>query len=730
MQQTTQQAYLIIHLGNRWTDIMRLNSDQKVVVGRASDNQIVVRDERVSRKHAEISTTSGGWTVRDLGSRNGTLVDGQAISGSHPLADGETMSIGGCRITFALSLASGFSHQPEFPLATGASLGSDKTVDGENMPTIVQRRSHSQWSSSHEWEAAQIALEPSGIPSPLKSPTPHYQPAANLHRAPLAGASNDKWNFFYRLVFELVTSDSPERASQVALDRLLQALNLTAGGVVVIDRTEMERHPVGSQDTSSGPPSDREPTGVKRDFSTEQVRHLPPMAVLAARQPSGSTYHRVSDFLVDAVLAERQAVLARNVQDDSQLSLARESARRDIVSIICAPLRVHSERGEAVLGILHVYSSGDERVLTDADLDLTVGVADNLAIALSRQQASIELSKSLQHTRRTIDHLQEQLDLSCEMVGSSRALQFVRTSIRRAAPTSATVLIRGESGVGKELVTRAIHRASQRKDGPLVCLNCAALAPTLLESELFGHEKGAFTGATERKIGKFEAADGGTLMLDEIGEMHPDLQAKFLRVLEGHPFERIGGNKPIRTDVRVIAATNRDLEAAVQAKEFRSDLYYRLRVIEILVPPLRERLEDVQPLVEYFINQLRHHSSRRIDGIEPKALELLSRHLWPGNIRELKNVIERAVVLGNSATLRCEDFNLSFLGEHPSPPPTTIEPATSASTFQPVTLAELEQGHILAMLEYAEGNKSKASQLLGIERSTLDRKLKRFPNSN
>ncbi len=676
MQQTTSPAYLIIQLGNRWTDILRLQPEQSVFIGRSSDCQVVVRDERVSRKHAEISANGGGWQVRDLGSRNGTQVAGQSISGPHTLREGETIAVGGCLMTFTESLSAGFSAR-DLNLSSSAS-DAQATVELDGPATIVGRLAASRWSSTGS--------------------------SADQRRASWRSqqlAHDDKWTFFYRLVFELVGCTSPEAAAQVALDRLLNHLQLTSGGIVTIE-----------------PPAHAAP----QDSPAAEAA-VPPMAVLAARQAPGSSYHRISDFLVQSVVRERQAVLARNVQDDSQLSLARQSGRRETVSIICAPLRATQDDIERVIGLLHVYSAGDERMLTEADLDLAVGVADNLAIALSRQQASQQLTHDLLKTRRKLNQLEQQLEQASEMIGNSPAIKQVRQAVSRAGPTKATVLVRGESGVGKELVARAIHVASPRREGPLVCLNCAALAPTLLESELFGHEKGAFTGATDRKIGKFEAADGGTLLLDEIGEMSPELQAKFLRALEGQPFERLGGNQPIRTDVRVIAATNRDLEAAVQAKEFRSDLYYRLRVIEIEVPPLRSRLEDVPPLIEHFLGLLRHHASRRISGIEPEALELLCRYRWPGNVRELKNVVERAIVLGSQATLGVEDLSLSPLAPVAAGQTATANQSTS---FEPISLADLERRHIEAMLEYAGGNKTKASQLLGIERSTLDRKLKRY----
>jgi Nif-specific regulatory protein len=328
-------------------------------------------------------------------------------------------------------------------------------------------------------------------------------------------------------------------------------------------------------------------------------------------------------------------------------------------------------------------------------------------------------------------------------------------------------LIRGESGVGKELVAGAIHHESPRRDGPLVCLNCAALSPTLLESELFGHEKGAFTGATEQKKGKFEAADGGTLMLDEIGEMDVNLQAKLLRVLEGHPFERLGGQVPLRVDVRLIAATNRDLAAEVSAGRFRGDLYYRLNVVEIVVPPLRERGDDLLKLADHFVRHFADKTARVVDGFTVAARQAITGHAWPGNVRELKNVIERAVVLGNDPLIDVADLGLpltpvkkegvestlsipatthpgaSGAGQEivgrsddtspsggtpdaiirdPAPAPASVPAAIDPT----LSLEEVERRHLVEVLRANEGNKSRAAAVLGIERSTLDRKLKRY----
>ena len=289
-------------------------------------------------------------------------------------------------------------------------------------------------------------------------------------------------------------------------------------------------------------------------------------------------------------------------------------------------------------------------------------MADTVAVALENLSRREELAENLSQIRDENLQLRERLGVESEIVGDSPVMDNVAREISRAAPSRATILIRGESGVGKELVARAVHFASPRRKGPFVCLNCAALTESLLESELFGHERGAFTGATERKIGKFEAAHGGTLMLDEIGEMSPTMQAKFLRVLEGHPFERVGGSEAIKVDVRVIAATNRDLERAVAEGHFRRDLYFRLHVLEIIVPALRKRPEDIPMLADYFLQKFNAETGRRLRGFTPEATEQMTLYRWPGNVRELKNVVERAVVLARSEVIDIEDLMLTQAG--------------------------------------------------------------------
>ncbi len=258
--------------------------------------------------------------------------------------------------------------------------------------------------------------------------------------------------------------------------------------------------------------------------------------------------------------------------------------------------------------------------------------------------------------------LREEIDKTSmfeEVVGTSRSLKAVLSRIAKVAPTDSTVLITGETGTGKELIARAVHKRSQRSGCPFVSVNCAALPPTLVFSELFGHEKGAFTGATQRRIGRFEMADGGTIFLDEVGELLPDTQAALLRVLQEREFERVGGGQPIHADVRIIAATNRDLNAAVAHGTFRQDLLYRLNVFPIEMPPLRERKDDILILVEYFVQRYANRAGRNIRSIDQKTLDLLQSYDWPGNIRELQNVIERSIILSSADVFSVDELWLS-----------------------------------------------------------------------
>ena len=340
----------------------------------------------------------------------------------------------------------------------------------------------------------------------------------------------------------------------------------------------------------------------------------------------------------------------------------------------------------------------------------------NLDEMLYRIQQVKERSRLLSENRELREAMQTHYRIE-GIVGDSGRMMEVLSLVRRVAPSEATVLIRGESGTGKELIAKAIHYASPRASGPLVKVNCAALPETLLESELFGHEKGAFTGAVGRRKGRFETADGGTLFLDEIGDLPLPLQAKLLRVLQEKEFERVGSSAPLRVDARILAATHRDLEALAKAGRFRDDLYYRLNVVTIVLPPLRERRQDLPSLIDHFLKLFAEKDRKKIRGFTPEARDALLRYDYPGNVRELENIVERAVVLTRDEVIGRADLPL-LVQENGA--------EESERKSLPATVEGIERRMIADALSQAEGVQTRAAELLGISERALRYKLKKY----
>jgi transcriptional regulator with GAF, ATPase, and Fis domain len=365
--------------------------------------------------------------------------------------------------------------------------------------------------------------------------------------------------------------------------------------------------------------------------------------------------------------------------------------------------------------------------LTKANEDLHQEISERKRAEEALQENVAALKNAFEEIQLLKDQLykenlalREEIDVNRmfeEIVGSSPALQVVLSGVAKVAPTDSTVLITGETGTGKELIARAIHKRSQRASRAFVSVNCAAIPRDLIASELFGHEKGAFTGATQRRLGRFESADGGTIFLDEIGELPAEMQIALLRVLQEREFQRVGGNESIRADVRVVAATNRDLQAAIADGRFRDDLFYRLNVFPIEVPALRERKPDIPLLVEYFVDRYASQAGKKITGISKKSMELLETYSWPGNIRELQNVIERSVIISDSENLSIDE---SWFAR---------QPATADSAIQPFSekLVAKEREMIESALAESNGRVAGprgAAAMLGIPHSTLDSKIK------
>ncbi len=417
---------------------------------------------------------------------------------------------------------------------------------------------------------------------------------------------------------------------------------------------------------------------------------------------SGTTGNmKISGTVIRRVLQEGISLLYSDVLEDPTLATQsiRESKAR---SLICVPLLAF----EGILGAIYLDTADIGARFDDQHLQLMLALA---RIAAGAFESALRITR-LQKENRS---LREELRIEHNMIGESAEMKRVYQFIAKVAPTDMTVLIRGESGTGKELVAQAIHRNSKRADEPFVAINCAALAETLLEAELFGHERGAFTGAVAQKKGKLEIADGGSVFLDEVGEISPGVQAKLLRALQTHRFERVGGTRPIETDIRVIAATNRELEDAIRDGTFRQDLYYRINVLALTVPPLRQRRDDIPLLAAYFAAQACRRVKRGIMGISAAVRALLMQYDWPGNVRELENAIERAVVLGAGDQIQPEDL-----------PEALLESGTAASPSiggYHQAINELKKELIIRAVTDANGNYTEAAKRLGLHPNHLHR---------
>jgi DNA-binding NtrC family response regulator len=357
---------------------------------------------------------------------------------------------------------------------------------------------------------------------------------------------------------------------------------------------------------------------------------------------------------------------------------------------------------------------------------MKIGASDYVQKPFEIEEMELKVEKAIEHRRlrheiEYLRHTQQDIYDFERIVGASGALQSVLAIVKKVAKSNTTVLIRGETGTGKELIAGAIHHNSLRAARNFVKVNCAALQENLLESELFGHEKGAFTGADKQRVGRFEQADGGTLFLDEVGDMSANTQAKILRVLQEHEFERLGGTRTLRTDVRVIAATNRNLPQMVANGQFREDLYYRLNVVSIDMPPLRERKDDIPALATFFLRRFAGELKKKIDGMAPDALKLLMRYNWPGNIRELENAIERAVLLTEGPMLSSVDLRLGELST--STPSTDGNPVVKIPPTG-IPLEEIERQALVEALKMSNWVQKDAAELLSISPRVMNYKIK------
>ena len=658
-------AYLLVQSGSMEGTLIPLPAGQIATIGRATTNRIVMPDEICSRNHCEIFFDAGCWKLRDLGSRNGTRVRGEPITGDFTLTEGRQFQIGTTFLAFTLDRGKfdGEESRQRLDADTVSEIpivdGDAGPVETEFHPEIVHRTGTTRYSRAD---------------------------AESISSRDRAGQEAQR---LVRLGLRMGAAGDIRSLSEIVLDGLFDVTSADIGAVLLLPTDAIIQRPVPG--------------------------HL---ELVAYKSLDLRPYERTSDYVASVVLETRVAVVAQDVNASDRFKSSDSLKAMRAESIICAPIRT----GSVLFGVIQLYSTNPDNRLDADDSEFALAVADQMALAVERIHERNRLAAGLARVETENQTLREQLQIETELIGDSESIRKLRERILRIAPTGATVLIRGESGVGKELVARAIHEHGGRKSGPFVTMNCAALSESLLESELFGHEKGSFTGAIGRKIGKYEQAHSGTLFLDEVGEMSPAIQAKFLRVLEGHPFERVGGGSEVRVEVRVVAATNRDLERSVEQGQFRKDLYFRLQVMELLVEPLRVRRSDVAILAKYFLERAAKRTKCHVTSISPSAISTLMNYPWPGNVRELQNTIERAVILCTSDTIGMNDIQLSALGAG------EMKAAVQGRQegFRVVSLDLIEQEQILGTLGWTNWNKSQAAQILGIERSTLDRKLKKY----
>jgi len=596
-------------------------------IGRDSSNQLWVIDPALSRRHCLVIADGERFSIRDLGSRNGTLVNGVPVE-QQQIRHGDQIYIGDSVLVFLLE--EGPSHFDRNPVE----FSETKEFDG---PAVLLRAEDS------------VYLQPDKIVASLP-PTARWARDLNslLKIATGIGGIRDQESLQWQLlgfIFDVVPA---ERGAVLLCDQPEECTSTAAW-----DRVRGPGHPV-----------------------------------------------RVSRTVVARVLRDRVGLVASDVSGSEALRQFKTLSELKVISLLCVPLVV---AGKAI-GAIYLDSNSPTVEFDENHLQVMAAVAGIASLAFDNV-------RHWQQLRQENQELRAEINLEHHMIGGSPGMRKVFEFIRRVAPTDSTVLIQGESGTGKELVAHAIHRNSSRSDRPFVAINCAAIAETLLETELFGHEKGAFTGAASRKRGKVEAAEGGTLFLDEVGELAPALQAKLLRVLQEREFERLGGTCPIKLDIRLVAATNRSLPEAVKAGTFRNDLYYRLNVVTLTMPALRERREDISLLANHFVAKASRKSKMRVKPLSPETLTCLMNYDWPGNVRELENALERALVLGSTDSILPDDLPEAVLE--------AVSTAPASSDKYHGAIKDTRKHLILEALQQANGSYIEAAKALGMHPNSL-----------
>lgn len=598
-------------------------------VGRDAANVLAISDPSVSRRHCVVKREGNDFKIRDLESRNGTLVNGNPIQ-EQVLHHGDQISVGDSLFVFLVQ----------------------ETEEGA-LPSQVE---FEEGSPAH----STVRLKPADVL--------YLQPDKILSELPVTSRLARNLNALLK-ISRVVHSIRDLEALQAEILSLIFEVAPAERGAILL--------------SGSG----------GKDFASVYARH---------RAADDDRPVKVSRTIARQVLDQGVAVLGNDITGSQNFSSVESLVISQVRSLLCVPLLVF----EKVIGCIYVDSTSIAARFDEDHLQLVTAIAGISAVAVENAR---HLDWLVQENLR----LNSEINIEHNLVGESARMKEVYQFLGRVAPAGSNVLIEGESGTGKELAARAIHHNSPRSEKPFVAINCAAITETLLESELFGYEKGAFTGAYMQKKGKLEVANGGVMFLDEIGELAPLMQSKLLRVLQEREFERVGGTRPVSVDIRLIAATNKNLAEAVKAGTFRSDLYYRLNVVSVTMPPLRERREDIPLLASYFINKYAKKFKVKAKGLSEESRACLLNYDWPGNVRELENAIERALVLGSAELILPEDLPESVLER--------ATPAGMSSAKYHASVKDVKKQLILTALEDAKGNFTEAARLLGLHPNYLHR---------
>jgi two-component system, NtrC family, response regulator HydG len=629
--------------------------DGSLTIGREFSNQLILDDSLVSLQHCKLACdAAGACVVQDLGSATGTFVNGLPVT-ERVLVAGDQIVVGGSVFAF---------H-------------SEETKENETGTIVLS-------------ETAK-AVSDAAAKTRLRGVDVRYLQPDALAALPSGERTARDLQTLVKISTAIGSIHDVESLQWQLLGMIFDVVPGERGAILVGSDPE-EFSSVVAWDRVAGP---QHAVAVDRELARQVLEEG--VAILSNEKNGGTA--------VAATAAEAED----SDEDDDEdaepkpkvKAKAGDAKKPPVHSLMCVPLLNHDK----AIGLIYLDTTSPSARFTNEDLQLVTAIAGIASMAL-------ESARQVEWLGSENQRLRAEVDLDHDMVGDSSAMRDVYQLIERVASTDSTVLVYGESGTGKELCARAIHRNSKRRDQPFVAINCAALTETLLESELFGHERGAFTGAVTQKRGQLEMANAGTIFLDEMGEISPALQAKLLRVLQERDFMRVGGTRSIPLNIRVIAATNKNLLTATREGTFREDLYYRLNVVAITMPPLRDRKEDIPQLANYFGAKYAEKCNRRIMGISPDAGTLLKQYDWPGNIRELENAIERAVVLGSSGMILPEDLP-EALHETPAQ-------SMRSSTYHEA-VRQLKRQLILTAMDQSEGKITEAARLLGVHSNYLHR---------